>query len=90
MSVSLTKYNADGPVNDGVACIRKAFVREWVGGGLRGRDLTNECKKGITPIVHGGVLPRTDTLGSGKTLNTPNLRPNLPCLGICHTHTGLI
>ena len=40
------------------------------------RDLTNERKKGITPIVHGGVLPRTDTLGSGgKTLNTPNLRP---------------
>ena len=39
------------------------------------RDLTNEGKKGITPIVHGGVLPRTDTLGSGKTLNTPNLRP---------------
>ena len=56
----MTKYNADGPVNDGVACIRKAFVREWVG---VVRDLTNYCKKGITPIVHGGVLPRTDTLG---------------------------
>ena len=41
------------------------------------RDLTNEGKKSITPIGHGGVLPRTDTLGSGKTVNTPNLRPNL-------------
>ena len=41
------------------------------------RDLTNEGKKSITPIGHGGVLPRTDTLGSGKTVKTPNLRPNL-------------
>ena len=32
VSISLTKYNADGSVNDGAACIRKAFVREWVGG----------------------------------------------------------
>ena len=39
------------------------------------RSLTNEYKKGITPIGHGGVLSHSDTLGSGKTLNTPNLRP---------------
>ena len=49
------------------------------------RDLTNEGKKGITPIVRGGVLPCTDTDGSsGKTLNPPNLRPNLACLGTCN------
>ena len=32
VSISLTKYNADGSVNDGAACIRKAFVKKWVDG----------------------------------------------------------
>ena len=31
VSISLTKYNVDGPVNDGLACIRKGFVSGWVG-----------------------------------------------------------